>query len=113
VTIIATGSEVEIALNAAEKLADEGVAAAVISAPCFEAFAAQTAAYRARVLGTAPRIGVEAAIKQSWGALLGDNSTFIGMDSFGASAPANELYAHFGITADAVVNAAHDLIKGK
>ena len=112
VTIIATGSEVEIALNAAATLADNGVKAAVVSAPCFEAFAEQTSAYRADVLGTAPRIGVEAAIKQSWGALLGDNSAFIGMDSFGASAPADELYAHFGITADAVVNAANDLIKG-
>ncbi|MCF6304593.1 MAG: transketolase [Rhodobacteraceae bacterium] len=112
VTLIATGSEVEIAMNAADRLAANGVQAAVVSAPCFEAFAEQTSQYRAEILGSAPRVGIEAAIKQSWGALLGDNSTFIGMGSFGASAPADELYAHFGITADAVVDAANDLIKG-
>ncbi len=112
VTIIATGSEVEIALNAADQLAAQGITAAVVSAPCFERFAAQPAAYRAQVLGDAPRIGIEAAIKQGWGALLGDNSAFIGMDSFGASAPADELYAHFGITAEAVVAAANALTKG-
>ncbi len=110
VTIIATGSEVEIALNAADKLAENGVKAAVVSAPCFERFKAQPAAYRAEVLGTAPRVGIEAAIQQSWGPLLGDNSAFIGMDSFGASAPAEELYEHFGITAQAVVDAATTLI---
>ena len=110
VTIIATGSEVEIALNAADKLAEGGVKAAVVSAPCFERFKAQPATYRAEVLGTAPRVGIEAAIQQSWGGLLGDNSAFIGMDSFGASAPADELYEHFGITAQAVVDAATTLI---
>jgi len=110
VTIIATGSEVEIALNAAEQLAANGTKAAVVSAPCFELFKAQPAAYRAEVLGTAPRVGIEAAIEQSWGALLGDNSAFIGMSSFGASAPADELYEHFGITAQAVVDAANKLI---
>ncbi len=110
VTIIATGSEVEIAMNAADKLAENGLKAAVVSAPCFERFKAQPAAYRAEVLGTAPRVGIEAAIQQSWGALLGDNSAFIGMDSFGASAPIDELYEHFGITAQAVVDAATTLI---
>ncbi len=110
VTIIATGSEVEIAMNAAEQLAANGVKAAVVSAPCFERFKAQPAAYRAEVLGKAPRVGIEAAIQQSWGALLGDNSAFIGMDSFGASAPADQLYEHFGITAQAVVDAANNLI---
>ncbi len=110
VTIIATGSEVEIAMNAADKLAENGLKAAVVSAPCFERFKAQPAAYRAAVLGSAPRVGIEAAIEQSWGGLLGDNSAFIGMSSFGASAPADELYEHFGITADAVVDAATTLI---
>ena len=112
ITLIATGSEVEIALKAASQLGESGIKATVVSAPCFERFAAQPAGYRQGVLGTAPRIGIEAAIKQSWGALLGDNSRFIGMESFGASAPADELYTHFGITAQAVVNAAMDLIKG-
>lgn len=110
VTIIATGSEVEIAINAAKKLAAIGIKAAVVSAPCFERFKAQPAAYRAEILGTAPRVGVEAAIEQSWGGLLGDNSAFIGMSSFGASAPADKLYEHFGITAQAVVDAATTLI---
>jgi len=110
VTLIGTGSEVEIALNAADKLAEDGIKAAVVSAPCFEAFAQQDATYRDTVLGTAPRVGVEAAVQQGWDALLGCNSAFVGMSSFGASAPANELYEHFGITADAVADAAKKLI---
>lgn len=110
VTLIATGSEVEIAINAAEALARDGIKAAVVSAPCFELFAAQDDAYRADVLGTAPRVGVEAAIEQSWGKLLGDNSAFVGMTGFGASAPIDELYNHFGITAQAVVTAAKTLL---
>jgi len=111
VTLIATGSEVEIAMNAADVLAEDGIKAAVVSAPCFELFTQQDADYRASVLGTAPRVGVEAAIEQSWGKLLGDNSAFVGMTGFGASAPADELYAHFGITAEAVADAAKNLIK--
>ncbi|MBV1864255.1 MAG: transketolase [Rhodobacteraceae bacterium] len=110
VTLIATGSEVEIALNAADQLVANGIKAAVVSAPCFELFAGQDAAYRAAVLGTAPRVGVEAAIEQSWGKFLGDNSAFVGMTGFGASAPANELYEHFGITPEAVAKAAQSLI---
>ncbi len=110
VTLIATGSEVEIAMNAADILAADGFKVAVVSAPCFELFAAQDAEYRKSVLGAAPRVGVEALIKQGWGELLGDNSAFIGMSGFGASAPANELYKKFGITAEAVANAARDLL---
>ena len=110
VTLIATGSEVEIAMNAADKLAEAGIKAAVVSAPCFEAFAAQSQDYRDAVLGSAPRVGVEAAVQMGWEALLGSNSAFVGMKSFGASAPANELYEHFGITADAVAEAAKKLI---
>jgi transketolase len=110
VTLIATGSEVEIAINAAEVLARDGIKAAVVSAPCFELFATQDAAYRAEVLGRAPRVGVEAALEQGWGKLLGDNSAFVGMTGFGASAPADELYEHFGITADAVATAAKNLL---
>ena len=110
VTLIATGSEVEIAMKAADKLAEANIRAAVVSAPCFEAFAAQPDAYREAVLGTAPRVGVEAAVQMGWEALLGCNSAFVGMSSFGASAPAGELYQHFGITADAVADAAKKLI---
>jgi transketolase len=110
VTLIATGSEVEIAVNAAEALAKDGVKAVVVSAPCFELFASQDEDYRHEVLGTAPRVGVEAAIEQSWGKMLGDNSAFVGMTGFGASAPIDALYNHFGITADAVAKAAKNLL---
>ncbi|SMH45577.1 transketolase [Maritimibacter sp. HL-12] len=110
VTIVATGSEVEIAINAAEKLAADGVKAVVVSAPCFEAFAKQPRAYRDAVLGTAPRVGVEAAVRQGWDALIGNDGAFVGMTSFGASAPAPALYEHFGITAEAVVAAAKSLV---
>lgn len=109
-TLIATGSEVEIALAAADKLAEDGIKAAVVSAPCFEAFAEQPDAYRETVLGSAPRVGVEAAIRQSWGGLLRTEDAFVGMTGFGASAPAGALYEHFGITADAVAAAAKKLI---
>ncbi|MCO8145417.1 transketolase [Rhodovulum tesquicola] len=111
VTLIATGSEVEIAMKAADLLAEEGIKAAVVSAPCFELFAAQDAGYKAAVLGSAPRVGVEAAIEQGWAALLGERSAFVGMSSFGASAPAETLYAQFGITPAAVAAAAKKLMK--
>jgi transketolase len=91
-------------------LAADGVRAAVVSAPCFEAFAEQTLAYREAVLGDAPRVGVEAAIRQGWDALIGSHGAFVGMTGFGASAPAPKLYEHFGITPDAVVAAAKSLI---
>jgi len=110
VTLIATGSEVEIAMNAADILSAEGIKVAVVSAPCFELFAAQPADYRKATLGTAPRVGVEAMIEQGWGKLLGDNSAFIGMTGFGASAPADQLYKKFGITAEATAQAARDLL---
>jgi len=110
VTLIATGSEVEIAMAAAEALAATGVSAAIVSAPCFEAFAAQPEAYRAAVLGTAPRVGVEAAIQQGWDLFLRHKDAFVGMTGFGASAPAPALYTHFGITAEAVAATARDLI---
>ena len=113
VTLIATGSEVEIALAAADALAGQGVAAAVVSAPCFELFGRQDADYRADVLGSAPRIGVEAAIRQGWDAMLRPGDGFVGMTGFGASAPADELYLHFGITAKAVAEAAKACIERK
>jgi transketolase len=106
VTLIATGSEVAIALEAARLLASEGVQAAVVSAPCFELFRAQVPEYRAEVLGTAPRIGVEAAIEGDWARWLGDSGEFVGMTGFGASAPAEVLYREFGITPTAVADAA-------
>ncbi|WP_036283247.1 transketolase [Methylocystis sp. ATCC 49242] len=111
VTILATGSEVEIALAGADALAGQGVKAAVVSMPCWELFEAQPADYRARVLGAAPRVGVEAAVRLGWDRWLGERSMFIGMSGFGASAPAAELYKRFGITAEAVADAAITLLK--
>ena len=110
VTLIATGSEVEIAMTAADSLAAEGIRAAVVSAPSFELFADQPEAYRRAVLGTAPRIGIEAAIRQGWDAVLRQKDAFIGMTGFGASAPAPALYEHFGLTAKAAAAKAKSLI---
>jgi transketolase len=106
VTLIGTGSEVEIAMAAADLLAERGIAAAIVSAPSFELFAGQPEDYRAAVLGTAPRVGVEAALRQGWEAVLRPEDGFVGMAGFGASAPAPALYAHFGITPEAVADAA-------
>jgi transketolase len=110
VTLIATGSEVAIAMEAAVVLRQRDIRAAVVSAPCFELFAKQPADYCAEVLGQAPRVGVEAAIEGAWARWLGDKGVFVGMSGFGASAPANELYTQFGITADAVAAAAERAI---
>jgi transketolase len=104
-TLIATGSEVAIAMAAREALAGEGIPVAVVSLPCWELFSAQDDAYRAEVLGGAPRIGVEAGIGFGWERWLGPDGVFIGMTGFGASAPFEDLYRNFGITSDAVVAA--------
>ena len=110
-TIIATGSEVQIAKAAAEELfAGHGIRAAVVSMPCWELFEAQSTEYRAQVLGTAPRIAVEAAARLGWDRWIGERGAFVGMTSFGASAPAEALYAHFGITAEAVAEVALGLV---
>jgi transketolase len=106
VTLIATGSEVSIALKAAKVLAADNVRAAVVSAPCFELFRRQSREYRADVLGSAPRIGIEAAVEGDWARWLGDSGEFVGMTGFGASAPAEVLYREFGITAEAVATKA-------
>ena len=111
VTLIATGSEVEIALNAAGILAADGIRTAVVSAPSFEHFEQQDADYQASVLGTAPRVGIEAAVQQGWDMFLRPSDIFVGMTGFGASAPANQLYEHFGITAQAVANHAKTMIQ--
>jgi transketolase len=104
-TIIATGSEVSIAMAAREKLAEDNIAVAVVSLPCWELFKLQDEAYRAQVLGGAPRVGVEAAGGFGWEQWLGPEGTFIGMAGFGASANYQDLYRHFGITPEAVVAA--------
>ena len=104
VSLFATGSEIEVAMAAKTQLDAGGLAARVVSVPCFERFAAQDAAYRAATVGNAPiNVGIEAAVRQGWDAIIGSDGLFVGMHSFGASAPAEDLYKHFGITADAVV----------
>jgi transketolase len=110
VTLLATGSEVEIAVAASEKLAGEGVKAAVVSMPSWDDFDAQDDAYRASVLGDAPRIAIEAGVEMGWSKYTGNPDAFIGMSSFGASAPAGELFEHFGITADALVAKAKGML---
>ncbi|PTV96943.1 transketolase [Rhodobacter aestuarii] len=110
VTLIATGSEVEIALAAADQLEAEGIRAAVVSAPCFELFAQQSREYVTKVLGTAPRVGCEAALRMGWDLFLGPQDAFVGMTGFGASAPAPALYEHFNITAEAIVAEAKNMI---
>ncbi len=111
VTLIGTGSELALAAEAAKKLADEGIKAAVVSMPSMELFRAQPESYRASVLGDKPRVAVEAGVAQCWYEWLGGNGRFVGMSDFGASAPAGKLYPHFGITADAVAEAARSLVK--
>ena len=104
-TLIATGSEVALAMTARELLAADGIRAAVVSLPCWELFAAQDAGYRDDVLGEAPRVGIEAGVSFGWDRWLGPDGVFIGMQGFGASAPEGELYRHFGITAEATAAA--------
>lgn len=105
-TILATGSEVEIALAARDQLQSEGIGTAVVSAPCLELFESQDKAYRDGVLGAGTiRVAIEAATRMSWDRYIAPNGAFIGMTGFGASAPANVLYEHFGITPAGVVDA--------
>jgi len=107
VSIFATGSEVSLAVDAQKLLATKGVAARVVSVPCFELLAEAPEAARKSVVGEAGvRIGVEAAVRQGWDAIIGADGGFIGMSSFGASAPYKDLYRHFGITPQAIADAA-------
>ncbi len=110
VTLLATGSEVSLAMEAAKTLRDSGKKVAVVSMPCWEIFDAQDAGYRAAVLGKAPRVAVEAAIGMGWDKYIGERGAFVGMHGFGASAPAPEVYKNFGVTVEAVVAAANRLI---
>lgn len=107
-TIMATGSEIEIAMAARDQLQAEGIATAVVSMPCWELFEQQDDAYKAAVLGDCVRVGVEAGLQMGWDRYIGPKGGFVGMTGFGASAPADALYKHFGITADAVVKTVKD-----
>jgi transketolase len=110
VTLIGTGSEVSLAVAAAKTLQGQGIEAAVVSMPCWELFVDQDQGYQDAVLGTVPRVGVEAAAGFGWQKWLGAAGIFVGMHGFGASAPGEELYKHFGITAAAVEAAARQLV---
>jgi transketolase len=105
-TIFASGSEVELAINAQKILQDKGIAARVVSVPSLELFLKQPEAYRHSVIGDAPvKIAVEAAVRFGWDAIIGPDGLFVGMSSFGASAPYKDVYKNFGITAEAVADA--------
>lgn len=107
VTLFATGSEVEIAVNAKARIEAAGRTARVVSVPCFSLFFQQDAAYQASVIGTSTvKVAIEAAIRQGWDSFIGSDGIFIGMTGFGASAPIEALYPYFGITADAAAEAA-------
>ena len=111
VTLLASGSEVSIVVDAHGELEKAGISARVVSVPCMELFEQQSAATKADILGDTPlRIAVEAAIQMSWDRYLRPQDIFIGMDDFGASAPAGQLFKHFGITAEAVVQAAQEAL---
>ncbi|MDE2166393.1 MAG: transketolase [Alphaproteobacteria bacterium] len=110
VTLLATGSEVAIAMAAREQLAGAKIAAAVVSMPCWELFERQDEAYKRSVLGNSPRVAVEAACREGWDRYLAPKGTFVGMTGFGASAPADALYKHFNITPEAVAAAAKALL---
>jgi transketolase len=107
VSLFATGSEVAIAVAAQRLLAERGIAARVVSVPCLDRFLAQPAELRQSVIGDAPvKVAVEAGIRQGWDAVIGIDGPFVGMSSFGASAPYQELFRHFGITPEKVAEAA-------
>jgi transketolase len=120
VTLLSTGSEVALCLEARDALQAQGVGTAVVSLPCWELFDAQDDTYKAHVLGAngengvkGVRVGVEAAIRQGWDQYLGMNGSFVGMSSFGDSGSKEDLYKHFGITAEAVVAKALKLLEQK
>ena len=112
ILLIATGSEVELAMGAAEALAGDGVKARVVSMPSTDVFDAQDADYRESVLPAAvgARVAIEAGVTDGWWRFVGTQGRVIGLDCFGESAPANELFEHFGFTTDNVVAVAKDIL---
>ena len=110
-TLIATGSEVSLAVEAAQALEKEGIKVAVVSMPCTELFDAQDISYQEEVLGQCPRIAIEAGSKFGWERYVGLRGDIIGMDGFGASGPAGELYNYFGITKEEIIDSVKNLIK--
>jgi transketolase len=108
VTLIATGSEVHVALEAAEVLAGDGVSARVVSLPCWELFEAQDDGYRSGVLGTAPRVAVEAGASFGWERMVGEDGLILGIDHFGSSAPDTVIAEKLGFTGPAVAARVRD-----
>ncbi|MDX8457118.1 transketolase [Mesorhizobium sp. VK9D] len=114
VTIFATGSEVEIALGARDLLEKHGHPTRVVSVPCFELFDQQSDDYRKKTIGNAKvKVAIEAGIRQGWDHLIGTDGIFVGMHGFGASGTIEQLYPHFGITADAAAKAVEARLHGK
>jgi len=113
VTFLATGSEVEMAFGARDLLAKDGISARIVSMPCWELFEQQDETYRDAILGKGTvRVGLEAAVRLGWDRYIGENGAFVGMHSFGASAPYKDVFKHFGITAEAAADAARKALKG-
>lgn len=107
VTLFATGSEIGVAMDAKAKLDAQGIATRIVSVPCCALFAQQDAAYQSQVIGNSKvKIAIEAGVRQGWDGFIGPDGGFVGMNSFGASAPAGDLFKHFGITPDKVVELA-------
>jgi transketolase len=113
ITLLATGSEVSAAVAARKLLAERGFAAAVVSMPCWQLFDACDETYRRAVLGTAPLLAIEAASPFGWERYVGDRRRVVGMTRFGASAPADALFHHFGFTPEKVADAADALLRGE
>jgi transketolase len=113
VILMGTGSELGLCVEAAQELTGQGIKPRVVSMPCWELFEQQPESYREKVLpaSVTARVAVEAGIQQGWEKYLGNIGKFVGMTGFGASAPFEELYEHFGITTQAVVAAAIELVK--
>ena len=107
VSLFASGSEVSIAVEARKFLRERNVSARVVSVPCLELFRKRAPVEQQKVIGAAKvNVAVEAAVRQGWDEIIGSDGAFVGMTTFGASAPYRELYRHFGITAEAVADAA-------
>ena len=111
IVLLASGSEVHLALEAHKALSTQGISARVVSVPCMELFMAQGEKYVRSVCGKdLPKIAIEAGIRQGWDYLIGCEGGFVGMNSFGASAPGAALFEHFGITANAIIVKAKDIL---
>jgi len=109
--LMASGSEVSLAMEARAILEAEGIGVRVVSMPCWELFEAQDESYRKRILPGGPvRVAIEAGVRLGWDKWREAKAGFVGMDSFGASAPANELFEMFGITAEATAQKVRDLL---